>query len=95
MVKNQGLIIIIIQNSIYNKYINNLLFSMIVTTAKKKIQKLEKPKTISVLNRLKQVLIFHQTPELSSPCFYKSFYCFILQIRGQAFIDSLPAIIIG
>ena len=63
---------------------------MIVTTAKKKIQKLEKPKTISVLNRLKQALIFHQTPELSSPCLYKSFYCFILQIPSQAFIDSSP-----
>lgn len=36
MVKNQGLIIIIIQNRIYNKYINNPLFSMIVTTAKRK-----------------------------------------------------------
>jgi hypothetical protein len=41
MVKNQGLIIIIIQNSIYNKYINNPLFSMIVTTAKKKSKNLK------------------------------------------------------
>ena len=95
MVKNQGLIIIIIQNSIYNKYINNPLFSMIVTMLKETIQKLEKPKTISVLNHFKQALIFHQTPELSSPCLYKSFYCFILQITGQAFIDCLPAITIG
>jgi len=40
MVKNQDFIIIIIQNSIYNKYINNPLFSMIVTTAKRKNPKM-------------------------------------------------------